>query len=323
MALEIGIIGTGGFSQLHAGILSEMDGVRMSAFCGTSKEKAGRMAAEFHGAKAYDQITDMLDGIKLDAVYICVPPMAHGEIEAQLIERGIPFFVEKPIGLNLDLPSQIFEKLKKTQVMTAVGYHFRYKDSIQHLKKLLANQNIGMILGQWMGAMPMVPWWRNQQGSGGQFNEQTTHIVDLLRFLGGEIDTVYATFGQQIMQKKVEDTTVADIGTVTLGLKSGVIANLSNTCILPNGVSRIGLSVYTDAGIMDWEPNGIKVNRDGNQTDIDDISNPYEIENEAFIHAIRTGDTSRILSNYQDALMTQRVTTAAIESAQKGILIKC
>jgi len=53
------------------------------------------MAADFEGAKGYGQFIEMLTSERLDAVYICVHPMAHGEIEKELIDRKIPFLVEK------------------------------------------------------------------------------------------------------------------------------------------------------------------------------------------------------------------------------------
>ena len=56
----------------------------------------------------------------------------------------------------------------------------------------MQDQTIGMALGRWMGGMPGVAWWRRQEGSGGQFVEQTTHIVDLLRYCAGEVTEVYA-----------------------------------------------------------------------------------------------------------------------------------
>lgn len=53
-----------------------------------------------------------------------------------------------------------------------------------------------------------------------------------------------------------------------------------------------------------------------------DTDNPYVRENEAFIHAVRTGDPSQIRSNYSDAYPTHEVTYAALESARIGLPVK-
>ncbi|RCX16670.1 putative dehydrogenase [Fontibacillus phaseoli] len=322
MNLNIGIIGTGWFSKVHGDILAGMDGVRVTAVSGTSLPKAESLAARYPGARGFATLTEMLDSGKLDAVYICVPPMAHGDIEAELIDRAIPFLVEKPLGAELDVPLGILSRLEKKPLIHAVGYHFRYKATIQKLKETLEGATLGMALGSWMGDMPQVSWWRRQEGSGGQFIEQTTHIVDLLRYTAGEVQEVYATYANRVVHNQFENVNVADVGTVTLKLQSGAIANISNTCILPGGVGKSGLSLYTDEGILDWNPDRLEIARAGEKSSYTINDNPYVKENEAFIHALRTGDTSAILSDYADAVKTQRVTWAAFESASSGKPVK-
>ncbi|MNI33284.1 hypothetical protein D3C73_872250 [compost metagenome] len=170
--------------------------------------------------------------------------------------------------------------------------------------------------------MPLVPWWRNQEGSGGQFIEQTTHIVDLLRFALGDIDEVYAAYANRVMSSQHENVTVDDVGTVTLKLKSGIIANISNTCLLPQGISRTSLAFYTGQGLIDWNPNRLEVVNKEGTTEHTDPRDAYLIENSAFIHAVRTGDTSQILSDYSDAWKTHLVTCAALESARSGLPVR-
>lgn len=319
MTLQIGIIGTGWFSQVHADILAATEGVRVQAFLGTNKEKAEQKARKY-GAASYGDLHEMLDAEHLDAVYICVPPMSHGAIEEELTRRGIPFLVEKPLGLDTALPARIRTGVEGAGLLTSVGYHFRYQSNMDRLKQLLQHQQTGIALGRWMGSMPGVSWWRRQDGSGGQFIEQTTHVVDLLRYLAGEVDEVYAVYGNRVKQGQVDGVEVADVGTVTLKMASGLVANISNTCVLPEGegLSETGLTFYTDQGVLDWNPQRLRAARAGEQTEFLESSNPYAKETEAFIHALRTGDGSRIRSSYADAFRTQAVTCAALESAASG-----
>lgn len=321
MTLNIGIIGTGWFSKVHADLLAGMKDVRLVAVCGSSKQKGEDMARPY-GAAGYGEVKDMLDAHKLDAVYICVPPQSHGAIERTLIRRDIPFFIEKPLGMSTEIPASLLQDIKEHHLLTSVGYHFRYQDNIRRLKKSLSEDKIGMIVGQWMGGMPGVAWWRNQEQSGGQFTEQTTHIVDLLRYLGGEVKEVYGMFGNRIMHEKHEGVTVADVGTVSLKLENGIIANISNTCVLPDEVGRAGLSFYNEQAMLDWNPDRLLEVRSGASTEYAHIGNPYMIESEAFLHAVRTGDRSRILSDYEDGYKTLKVTCAAYESAQSGLPVK-
>ncbi|MEC0092405.1 Gfo/Idh/MocA family protein [Paenibacillus macquariensis] len=319
--LRIGIIGTGWFSQVHADHLVALDDVVLQAICGSNKEKGDQMARRY-GATGYGHVKDMLEAEKLDAVYICVPPMAHGEIEELLIERGIPFLVEKPIGTDTELPRRLLRQIEAKSLLTSVGYHFRYKATVAQMKQLLGEQHVGMAVGQWMGSMPGVAWWRQQEGSGGQFIEQTTHIVDILRYCLGDVEEVYAMYGSRVMHEQHDYVSVPDVGTVTLKLSSGVIANISNTCVLPGSMDQTGITFYTGEGILDWNPSRLKVMTPQVSTEYTDPTNPYMLESEAFIHAIRTGDTSGIRSDYADAFKTQLVTCAALESATLGKPVK-
>ncbi|MEK5069954.1 Gfo/Idh/MocA family protein [Sporosarcina sp. FSL K6-1508] len=322
MTIKVGIIGTGYFSMFHAKILSKVADVKITAIYGTSIEKAELMADKFTHAKGYDNLEGMLDAVNLDAVYICVPPMVHGELELALIKRGIPFFVEKPLSQGKEIPLQVLKGIKKKSLLTSVGYQYRYSESIAHLKSILNDQNIGIALGHYMGSMPKVPWWKNQSCSGGQFIEQTTHIVDLLRYICGEVDEVYSLFRNQNLSAQDKSVTVADVGTVTMKLCNGIVANISNTCILPENVGKSGITLFTDQGMLDWSSKRLEITRKSLTSKYIDKANPYQTESEVFIHAVRTGDSSGILSDYEDAYKTHEVTTAALQSAITSTPVK-
>lgn len=317
MTIRLGFIGTGGIANYHVNNLARMEGVELAAFYDVDVQRAEKTASAHRGARAYADLDEMLDGGRLDGVYVCVPPMAHGAAELRLIERGIPFLVEKPLGIDGELPADIGRKAREAKLITAVGYHWRYMESAGLAKRLLADGKPGMALGYWMGGMPMVPWWRVRSSSGGQFVEQTTHIVDLLRYLCGEVSEVYAAYSLQVMGNAVPGTDVPDVGTVTMKLANGMVATISNTCLLPVG-HHVGLDVYTDRGVLEIRGDGLReLTKDG-ETKHPNIANPYALEDEAFVHALRTGDTSRILSDYEDSLRTHAVTIAANESAKSG-----
>jgi predicted dehydrogenase len=316
LALNIGFVGTGGIAKAHLNNLTKIHDAEVTALFDIQLERAQKEAREWKNARAYNDLNEMLDDRKLDAVYICVPPMAHGQAENAVIDRGIPFLVEKPLGIDHS-PNEILKKIEQKKIITSVGYHWRYQEATRRALDLLNERKLGMSLGYWMGGMPMVPWWRVQTGSGGQFVEQTTHIVDLLRYLSGEVIEVFSAYSQRVMHEKVEGTTVADVGTVTMKLENGSIATISNTCMSPVG-HKVGLDLYTDQGVLEISSSGLKDIKPESITEYKERKSPYLIEDEVFVNAIFTGDSSKILSDYQDALKTHNVTLAANRSAEIG-----
>ncbi|MEK4251587.1 Gfo/Idh/MocA family protein [Paenibacillus sp. FSL W7-1287] len=321
MTLKVGLIGTGWFGDMHAKLLTQHKDVELQAVTASSQEKAEAFAAKLPNAKGYGDVQQMLDAHSLDAVYICTPPFARGNFEQQCIERGIPFLVEKPLYSEAELPEQLLEAIKAKGLITSVGYHFRYMDGTDRAQELLANRQLALALGYWMGGAPGGTWWRRQERSGGQFVEQTTHIVDLLRYIAGEVTEVYAAYHEGILSSQDANANVADAGTVTLKLEGGMIATISNTCIIPAG-EQAGLHFYTNEGKLEISHGGVKDFTAATVIEYKNKSNPYEKQMEAFLHAVKTGDTSLIRSSYEDACKTHRVTMAANASALNGQVIK-
>lgn len=315
MTVRIGFIGTGGIAAYHLRNLADMDGVDVVGFADLVPERAAKAAAEWPDAKAYTNAADMLDDRKPDALYICLPPMAHGEAEKLAVERGIPFFVEKPLGLDDALPTEIAALVAGKNLVTSVGFHWRYSESVQTAKRLLNGQTPGMALGYWLGDMPGTPWWKQKHASGGQFVEQTIHIVDMLRYVCGEVVEVYAAFNQ--VGSYADEVTVPDVGSVTMKLANGMVATVSNTCMLSVD-GRVGLDVYTAEGALEIGFNRLKHRMPGQTVEYAYRGNPQYAGDAAFVSAVRTGDRTPILSDYADALKTQRIVVAANRSADSG-----
>lgn len=78
--LRVGAIGTGGIANTHFRNLRTMPGVELVAFCDVALDRA-EQAAERHSPKArrYTDFRQMLGDGDLDAVYVTVPPFAHGD----------------------------------------------------------------------------------------------------------------------------------------------------------------------------------------------------------------------------------------------------
>jgi myo-inositol 2-dehydrogenase/D-chiro-inositol 1-dehydrogenase len=222
MAVRMGFIGTGGIAQGHMDRLSRIEGVELVSFCDVNLDRA-RAAAEKFGGRAYSDFAKMLEGEDLTAVFIGTPPFAHGEIELACCERGLHMLIEKPVAIDCDMARPILKKVKETGVITLVAYKYRWDDHVIKAKEMLAGRTIGLVFGNFWGGLPGAPWWRVQEQSGGQMVEQTTHIVDMARYLAGEIMQVQAFQTRQVMHKKVENCNIADAATANLVFANGAV----------------------------------------------------------------------------------------------------
>lgn len=316
MTLNIGFIGAGGIAGVHLKNISKIEGARVAAVSDISRDRADSVGRQYE-AVPYTDYQAMLDQEKLDAVYVCVPPFAHGDMEFDVIERGIPMLVEKPIATGLESATRILDEIKKKNLLTAAGYHWRYSEATNRAKAALVDRQPGMVLGYWLGGMPMPPWWRKMEGSGGQMLEQTTHIVDLARYLLGDITEVYAAYAHRQMHDIVEGADVPDVGSVTLKFENGAVGTISNACLLDQGYT-VGLNVLTRDLILEVRGDSLTERKNGETIQRHNKTNPYYEEDVAFIEAVKVGHPDPIRSTYEDAYETHLVTLAANESAKTG-----
>lgn len=331
--IRIGAIGTGGIANTHFRNLGQIPGVELAAFCDVARERAEAAAQRFNPqAHVYDDVRALLDaeGQKgqggqggLDAVIIAVPPFAHGDIELAVIEAGLPFYVEKPVALSVHTAKRIQQALEDTGVLAFVGYHWRYTPAVERTRELLANATIGLLYGYYKTRPPERPghWLTIKERSGGQMVEQTTHIIDLVRLLAGDVKTVYARFANRLTQPN-PSFTAADIGTATLEFESGALGSISNCWLVP--VSHVsGVELWTDIGVVEFNQRTLRVHRDNQVEEIplpappEGVSGHYYAD-QAFVDAVRTGDRSLVRTSYADAVKTLAVSLAAAESAVTG-----
>ena len=314
--MRIGFIGVGGIAQGHLRNLEAMEDVRIAAVCDLDPERL-RQAAERYGAAAYTDFDELLASERLDGVYVCIPPFAHPAPERAAIERGIPVFIEKPVGLDLDAARRVLDLCKQKDALTAVGYQWRYTGGIDRVLERVAQEPVGMVLGFRMGSLPATPWWRVKAKSGGQEVEQTTHQFDLARYLAGEVEEVYAAQACRLLGD-VPGFATHDVGAVTLKFKSGAVGNFASTCALGK-TYRLGLTLVLKGLAIEIDKEGVHfVASRGAEEHIPAGSPNFEADR-AFIHAIRTGDRSQIRCDYEEGVKTLALTLAVNESAERGV----
>ncbi len=316
MQVKVGAIGVGQMAGGHLGNLAGFQDVELVAMCDILEEQSKQRAEEY-GAKPYTDYKEMFDKEELDAVYICTPPFVHGEQEQIACERKIPFFVEKPIAVNLEQATEIHEAVERSGNITSVGYHWRYQGNVERAQVVLKDEKIVGALGYWMGGMPEVGWWRVRAQSGGQHVEQTTHIFDLCRYLVGSEAIAIHGFAAQGRMTDIPNYDIDDLSVVNIRFANGAVANITSACML-RGWGRVKLEVFCRDLSVEVSGSSVSINRAGEIETSDENLNGYLHEDRVFIDAVKSGDASKIRSPYSDALQTFRLTMTAGDSFAKG-----
>mgnify|MGYP000168035348 FL=1 len=312
--IRIGFIGTGAISRRHFTALQQLrEQAEVVAVCDVVEAAAARAAAPF-GARVYLSAYEMLQRERLDALYICLPPDAHVDQELMAAARGIHLFVEKPLPLDLAKAETIARAVQAAGIVTAVGYHWRYFSHTQVLRAALTGERVGLVLGYFLSSLPAKAWWRLKARSGGQVVEQAIHLFDLARYLLGEVEEVWAAYARRGYPDE-PGFDHEDVYTVTMRFASGALASYAVSCLLHRRY-LVGLDLLCQHRVYRLRESGLEIEEPAGVRSIPLENDPALAENAAFLHAIRTGDRSGILSDYADALKTQRVVMAANRAAE-------
>ena len=311
---RIGFIGAGGIAHRHFNVLDQFDDVEIVAVCDTDFARATDAAARF-GARAFDDAKAMLDAVPVDAVYICVPPFAHGAPERAVLRRGLPFFVEKPVALDLETARAIADDVAQAGVVTAVGYHWRYLDTVDEVRGMLERNPARLLSGYWLDSTPPPRWWWREDRSGGQMVEQTTHLLDLARYLVGDVTRAYGLAGRTD-RAAFPGLDVPTVSSASLLFADGTIGNFTSTCLL-DWNHRVGLHLFGEGFAIELTDHDSMIDTGNGRPVRQAKGDPVEREDRDFIDAVQ-GKENRIRCPYADAVATHALALAVGESARSG-----
>ena len=317
--IRVGIIGSG-FAVKHVEALNQIEDVELVAVC-SRNEVTAREIIEQSTSKdvtyyIFDEYLEMLRAEKLDAVYISLPPFLHGDIEIACAEHVKGLFIEKPVALELETAGKILDTFQRSESIVSTGYMNRYRANVLSAKSYFKDSPALLYNGAFCEDMPPPYWWRRRELSGGQLTEQCTHIIDAIRFLGGEIQQVQAMSTRGFITG-VEDFNVDDAMVMNFLLENGATGSVQTSCFTKSA-NHAAMGVYLNAASREKvyrfqnHDCDLIIQHDASRSEsIPSTENPILLENQVFINALRTGDTSNILSPFSDAIETLKVSLAA------------
>ncbi|MEV4079026.1 Gfo/Idh/MocA family oxidoreductase [Nonomuraea fuscirosea] len=301
---RVGIVGAGNVAARHADVLSGFPDVTIAGIADTDPHRAEALASK-HGSPAYGGHADLLSAGGLDAVYVCVPPFAHGNPEHDVLSCNLPLFVEKPLSLDLQTAEKIATEIERRSLPSAVGHHWRYLDIVEQARDLLSGRPVRLALGHWLDKVPPVGWWLKREMSGGQIVEQAVHVLDLARLLVGEVEMVHAVPAGDSVDGEVDRATSA-----VMRFAGGASGLLATSCLLTRK-HRVGLEVCAEGIALELSETRLLV--DGERAIEDDGRAKTRVDRE-FINAVQ-GRAADVRVPYGEALRTHRVALARARSA--------
>ena len=209
MTFKIALVGCGGMGRRHAHGYIELrkyfDTVEMAAVCDVHEDVAATVADEINdetGARPdiYTDFDEMLAQADIDGVAIVTSTPMHHRFAIKAMEAGLHVITEKPMGLTLKACRQMREVSSKTGKVMAIAENYR-RDPMNRLTRALIEAGaigtpyftLDIGVGSSNGAVMHSTVWRaKKEQAGGAPLDAGVHNADMMLYLLGGADTVFA-----------------------------------------------------------------------------------------------------------------------------------
>jgi len=284
------LVGCGRISKRHSELLgyNQIKGAKLVAVCDSVFEKANNIGEKFN-ISAYSDMDEMMQKELVDLVVVLTPSGFHAKHVINLAKYGKDIMVEKPMALTLDDADAMIESCYKNNCQLFVIKQNRFNIPVVKLREAYEQGRFGkLVLGtvrvRWARHQSYYDqdYWRGTWAmDGGVITNQASHHVDMLEWIMGDVESVFAHTVTALSNIEAEDTAV-----VTLKFKNGALGIIEATTATRPKDLEGSISVLGEKGSV--VVGGFAVNKmeswnfeeevDGDDTVLEDFSvNPPNV----------------------------------------------
>ena len=322
-SLQVALLGAGWIAADHAAALAKRDDVELVAICDLDRERAERLAPPT--AAVYEGWEELLERERVDAVWVCLPPLHHREPTVNALARGIDVYLEKPIARTPDDAEAIVAAAARSGSVCAVGYQWHATEVLDDLREALADQEIALVVGRSIGPTGSRPWFLDRAQGGGNILERGSHQIDLVRAIAGEVDRVQAAASDVLLgQAEGERGDIEDAATLVLHLAGGGLATIVVGWTRDGQPGLYGADVVATESTLhltldpDFSLDGVSR---GRTVRARSREHPFMRSIGRFFEAVHTGDPARVFCTPADAARTLAVAAACERALASGATV--
>jgi len=208
--LKWGVAGCGRFTE-HTFVptLKFLRRSSVQSFFSHNLNRAKELA-EKSGALGYFNDYDEFLKSDIDCVFVASVNAHHYKQVIKAAEAGKHILCEKPLAINSSQAEEMVEACKRNNVLLTVNYLHRLHPHVIKAKELIKNQTIGKLVSVNVSFNLDFPpgddfRFNKELSGGGALRDLGTHMIDLLRFIGGEILDISGYMDNIIYNYDVED----------------------------------------------------------------------------------------------------------------------
>jgi predicted dehydrogenase len=231
--LKVALIGCGRILAKHLDALAEnAQRWQLVAVCDLLGDKA-QAAGEQSSVPSFTDLDEMLRQVDCDLVGVLTDSGSHANVAVRVMrDHNKPVLVEKPMALSIADCDAMIETSKSTGQRLFVVKQNRFNPGIQAVRTARDAGRFGkMVMGsvrlRWRrdeGYYSQADWRGTWANDGGCLTNQTIHYIDLLTWIMGDVESVYAQIATRLVDIEAEDTAA-----VVFRFKNGALGVVEST----------------------------------------------------------------------------------------------
>jgi len=313
--VNVAIIGCGKLGKAHATSFPNVPGVRLVALCDPFEEAAVRLrdtvAPE---ARITADPADVFADDSIEAVWITTPNDSHRDLALQAIAAGKHVLLEKPMARTIAECEEIVTAARTSSSVVMAGYKLRLFPLVEKVRALIPEPisvQVQVLDGRW----PDNNWVNDPANGGGNIAAQGCHGTDLARFLAGRDPRSVYGVGGRFYSDRVP-TNVSAVYRFDDDVAATAVIGDADT---PPATSKFFAQVIGDgcSATLSNRLTELTYHRAGHDPEtFNGPEIPWEVENTAFLDAVRSGGPSPI--DALDGWYATAMTELAVRSAASG-----
>jgi predicted dehydrogenase len=207
--LKVGLIGCGTISIRHMAGWERVPQAEVVALCDRSPERFTRLITKYGRRETFTDIDDLLKNVDCEIIDIATRPDSHEELVCKAAEAGKHILCQKPLAPTLEAARRMVRVCEDNNVRAMVCENWRWFIWFQVIKRLLSSGVIGEAK---YAKLTSHNWYTIPKGDDPVWilshpqtylknmkrllvYEMVIHHIDVLRFLFGDPDSLYARMG--------------------------------------------------------------------------------------------------------------------------------
>jgi predicted dehydrogenase len=274
MEISIAILGAGFMGATHARAYNALGALypgeappRIAWVVDADAALAERSAAAWGAGRWSTDWREALSDPDVTVADVCLPPYLHTEVVTAAADAGLAIYCEKPLTTSAAGALELTQLTEARGLPTMIGFNLRWAPAMRYLRQLLASGRLGHVhqfyghfLADWAADPAAWDWRLSRAAAGpGALADVGTHIVDLARFLIGDISAARGETATVVRDHVVNGVTRHtdndDLFVATLHFADGALGAVSGSRVATGRHVEVAVELTGSNGSARWNLN--------------------------------------------------------------------